>query len=89
MDVTPTTDNIIVKPIKAKTETSSGISLIEANEDNRGLVLSVGPGTDKEKMEVSVGDIVIFKRSSSVNITIDGEECFIIKQYEVLAIVKE
>jgi len=89
MDIIPTTDNIIVKPIKAKTETESGISLLKTNEDNRGLVISVGPGTKEEKMEVSEGDTVIFKRSSSVNVTIDGDDCFIIKQYEVLAIIKE
>ncbi len=89
MEITPTNDNIIVKPIKAKTETDSGISLLKSNENNRGQVISVGPGTKEEKMEVAIGDTIIFKRSSSVNVTIDGDECFIIKQYEVLAIIKE
>jgi len=89
MEIIPTNDNIIVKPIKAKTETDSGISLLKSNENNRGQVISVGPGTKEEKMEVAIGDTIIFKRSSSVNVTIDGDECFIIKQYEVLAIIKE
>ena len=89
MNIQPTLDNIIVKPIKAKEKTTSGIMMGKSDENDRGLVISVGPGTKDEKMDVSAGDTVVFKRSSSVNVMIDNDECFIIKQYEVLAIIKE
>ncbi len=55
-------------------------------------VLAVGPGgyvDGKEvKMEVKVGDRVIFPKYSGTEIKIDGEELTIIEQSKLLAIIE-
>ena len=54
--------------------------------------LAVGPGgvvDGKEvKMEVTVGDKVIYSKYSGTEVKLDGEEYIIVKQSDILAIVK-
>ena len=55
-------------------------------------VIAVGPGgvvDGKEvKMEVTVGDKVIYSKYSGTEVKLDGEEYIIVKQSDILAIVK-
>ena len=55
-------------------------------------VIAVGPGgvvDGKEvKMEVAVGDKVIYSKYSGTEVKLDNEEYIIVKQSDILAIVK-
>ena len=55
-------------------------------------VVAVGPGgvvDGKEvKMEVAVGDKVIYSKYSGTEVKMDGTEYIIVKQNDILAIVK-
>ena len=55
-------------------------------------VIAVGPGgvvDGKEvKMEVAAGDKVIYSKYSGTEVKLDGEEYIIVKQSDILAIVK-
>ena len=66
---------------------SSGTGTGETTE-----VIAVGPGgvvDGKEvKMEVTVGDKVIYSKYSGTEVKLDGEEYIIVKQSDILAIVK-
>ena len=48
----------------------------------------MGPGTDEVKMELAEGDQVVFSKYAGTEVKIDGEELIIIKQQDVLAVVK-
>jgi chaperonin GroES len=54
--------------------------------------LAVGPGgvvDGKEvKMEVKVGDNVIFSKYSGTEVKIDDEEYIIVKQNDILAVIE-
>ncbi len=49
----------------------------------RGKVLSVGEGK-----KVRIGDIVVFSKYSYDEIEIDGEELYLIKEENILAVIK-
>ena len=55
-------------------------------------VIAVGPGgvvDGKEvKMEVKVGDNVIFSKYSGTEVKIDDEEFIIVKQNDILAVIQ-
>ena len=56
-------------------------------------VIAVGPGgmvDGKEvKMQVKVGDKIIYSKYSGTEIKIDGETLIIVRQNEILAIVED
>ena len=51
-------------------------------------VLAVGPGTEDEKMELKVGDKVIFSKYAGTEVKFQGEEVMIMSQRDILAIVE-
>ena len=50
--------------------------------------VAVGPGTDDEKMELKVGDKVIFSQYAGTEVKYGGEEYSIMRQNDILAIVE-
>jgi chaperonin GroES len=55
----------------------------------QGEVVAVGPGRvekgERVKMEVAVGDTVIYGKYSGTPYTVDGDELIIIKASDILA----
>ena len=74
--------------------TKSGLILTTSAQEKpqEAEVIAVGPGgvvDGKEvKMEVTVGDKVIYSKYSGTEVKLDGEEYIIVKQSDILAIVK-
>ena len=83
-----------MKQLVAEETTKSGIVLPGQNKEKpqQAEVLAVGPGgvvDGKEvKMEVKVGDQVIFSKYSGTEVKIEDTEYIIVKQSDILAIVK-
>ena len=94
MKLVPLGDKIVLKQLEAEETTKSGIVLPgQAKEKpQEAEVIAVGPGgvvDGKEvKMEVTVGDKVIYSKYSGTEVKLDGEEYIIVKQSDILAIVK-
>lgn len=61
-------------------------------KSEQGIVIAVGPGDfdDGERipMSVKVGDIVAFSKYGYEDIHVGGEELFLIKEENILAIIK-
>ena len=78
----------------AEETTKSGIVLPGQAQEKpqQAEVVAVGPGgvvDGKEvKMEVAVGDKVIYSKYSGTEVKMDGTEYIIVKQNDILAIVK-
>ena len=95
MNIKPLSDRVLIKRLEAEETTKSGIVLAGAAKEKpqEAEVIAVGPGKvvdGKEiKMEVIVGDIVLFSKYSGTEIKYDGNEYTILKQDELLAIVEK
>ena len=94
MKLVPLGDRVVIKALKAEETTKSGIVLPGQSKEKpqQAEVIAVGPGgvvDGKEvKMEVKVGDQVIFSKYSGTEVKIDEEEYIIVRQNDILAIVK-
>ena len=94
MRVVPLGDRVVLKELKAEETTKSGIVLPGQAQEKpqQAEVVAVGPGTVEDgkevKMEVSVGDQVIYSKYSGTDVKLDDEEYIIVKQSDILAIVK-
>ena len=94
MKLVPLGDRVVLKQLEAEETTKSGIVLLGQAQEKpqQAEVVAVGPGgvvDGKEvKMEVTVGDKVIYSKYSGTEVKLDGEEYIIVKQSDILAIVK-
>lgn len=94
MTLVPLGDRVVLKQVEAEETTKSGIVLPGQAQEKpqQAEVVAVGPGgvvDGKEvKMEVGVGDKVIYSKYSGTEVKMDGTEYIIVKQNDILAIVK-
>ena len=96
--IIPLGSRILIKPFtKEELEKKSSFGIILPNSDpkeksEQGIVLAVGPGEihDGKRIPplVKIGDKVAFSKYGYDDIMIDGEELFLIKEENVLAILK-
>ena len=97
MNLQPLGDRIIVKPLAAEAVTKGGIVLPDTAKEKpqEGEVVAVGKGKVTEDgklqaMEVKKGDVVLYGKYSGNEITTKkGEELLIMREDDVLAIVKK
>lgn len=94
MRIKPLGDRVVIKRLEAEETTKSGIVLPGAAKEKpqEAEVVAVGPGGVVEgkeiKMEVKVGDKVLFSKYAGTEVKIDGEEYTIVRQNDILAIVE-
>ena len=90
MKLLPLGERVVLKPLAAEETTKSGIVLPGADKEKpqQAEVVAVGPGTEDVKMEVKVGDKVIYSKYAGAEIK-DGDDTVIIcSQKDVLAIIE-
>ena len=94
MKLAPLGDRVVLKHIMAEETTKSGIVLPGQNKEKpqQAEVVAVGPGgivDGKEvKMEVKVKDQVIYSKYSGTEVEVDNETYVIVRQSDILAIIK-
>ncbi len=90
MKLVPLGDRVVLKQLVAEETTKSGIVLPGQNKEKpqQAEVIAVGPGTEEVKMEVVVGDNVIYSKYAGTEVKLDDAEYIIVKQSDILAIVK-
>ncbi len=90
MKLVPLADRVVLKQLEAEEKTKSGIILSSGSQEKpqAAEVVAVGPGTEDVKMELQVGDKVYYTKYAGVEVKFEGEDYIIIKQSEVLAVVK-
>jgi chaperonin GroES len=92
----PLGDRLVIEPKEQEEVTASGLVLPETAKEKpqQGTVLSAGPGRRDDdgkrvKMDVSVGDVVLYAKYAGTEIKIDGKKLLILKESDILAIVKD
>ncbi len=90
MKLVPLADRVVLKQLEAETKTQSGIILTSSAQEKpqEAEVVAVGPGTAEVKMEVVVGQKVIYAKYSGTNVKMGDDEYIIVKQDDILAIVE-
>jgi chaperonin GroES len=96
MEIKPLGDRIVVKVLEAETKSKGGILLPDTAKEKpqEAKVVAVGKGKVLENgsvatPEVKVGDKVIFGKYSGNEITTkDGEDLLILREEDILAIIK-
>ena len=88
--IKPLGNRVVIKRVEAEEKTASGIVLPGQAKEKPQMaeIVAVGPGTEEEKMEVKVGDTVIFSQYAGTEIKYQGEEYTILTQRDVLANVE-
>lgn len=94
MKIRPLADRVVIKKVEAEEKTASGIVLPGAAKEQPQIaeVIEVGPGgivDGKEvKMELSIGDKVIYSKYAGTEVKLEGQEYTILKQSEILAVIE-
>lgn len=90
MAIKPLGDRVVIKRLEAEEVTKSGIVLTAASQEKpqEATVIAVGPGLVDVKMEVKIGDKVLFSKYSGNEIKHEGQEYIILKQSDILAIIE-
>ena len=94
MKLVPLGDRVVLKQLVAEETTTSGIILTGQTKEKpqQAEIVAVGPGgmvDGKEvKMEVKVGDQVIYSKYAGTEVKLGDEEYIVVKQNDILAIVQ-
>ena len=95
MKIRPLADRVVIKMVEAEETTKGGIILTGAAKEKPEVaeVIAVGPGgmVDGKEVEmiVKVGDKVLTSKYSGTEVKVDGEECTIVRQGDILAVVED
>jgi chaperonin GroES len=96
INLKPLGDRVIVKPMEAEEKTKGGIILPDTAKEKpiEGTIVAAGPGKVADdgkmiKMEVKVGDKVLYGKYSGTEVTVEGVEYLIMRESDIFAIVEK
>ncbi|MBK6692377.1 MAG: co-chaperone GroES [Myxococcales bacterium] len=92
----PLQDRIILKRVQEEEKSKGGIIIPDSAKEKpiEGEIIAVGSGKVLEdgtvrKLEVKVGDRVLFGKYSGTEVKIDGEERLIMREDDLLGILEK
>ena len=95
MKFRPLHDRVLIKVLNSDEKTKGGIIIPDTAKEKpqEGEVVAVGPGGKTEdgkiiKMDVKVGDRVLFGKWSGTEVKIDGKEYSIMKESDIMGVSK-
>jgi len=95
MSFRPLHDRVLVRRVESEEKTKGGIIIPDTAKEKpqEGEVVAVGSGARNEAgqiqpLEVKAGDRILFGKWSGTEIKIDGEDLLIMKENDVLGIIK-
>jgi len=96
MTVRPLHDRIIVQRIDEGEQKVGGIIIPDSAKEKpqQGTVIAVGNGKTNDNgkripLDVNAGDRILFGKYAGQEIKLDGEEYFIMKEDDVLAVIED
>src|SRR5215470_13780240 len=94
--LTPLHDRVVIRRIEEQETVRGGIIIPDSAKEKpqEGEVIAVGKGKSNDEgktfpLDVKAGDRVLFGKYSGTEIKIDGEEFLIMREEEVLGILKK
>ena len=95
MEFTPLHDRVLVRRIEGEVKTKGGLIIPDTAKEKpqEGEVVAVGEGARKDSgelipMSVKAGDRILFGKWSGTEVKLDGEELLIMKESDILGILR-
>ena len=92
--IKPLGDRVVVRALEEEEEAMRGglyIPDTAKEKPQEGEIVAVGPGRfekgEREPMDLSVGDKVLYGKYSGTEVIVDDNEYLIIKESDVLAVI--
>jgi len=92
----PLGDRVVIKREESEETTTGGILLPDSAKDKpaRGQIISVGNGRllddgSRGKLQVKVGDRVIFSSYGGETLNLDDEELLLMREDDILAVIED
>jgi len=96
MKIRPLRDNVLLKRIDTEEKTKSGIIIPDTAKEKpvEAEIVAVGPGKRNDdgkriEPEVKTGDRVLFGKWSGTEIELGGKKHLILREDEILAVIKK
>ena len=94
MNVKPLADRVLVEALEAAEKTSGGLYIPDNAKEKpqKGKIIAAGPGKASDtgsivKMEVKVGDVVLYGKYSGTEVSVEGKDYLIMRESDILAII--
>ena len=95
MKLRPLHDRVVIKRLEEERTSPGGIVIPDsaAEKPIRGEVLAVGPGKildngETHKMDVEIGDTVLFGKYSGTECKLDGDELVVMREDDIMAVIE-
>lgn len=95
MNIRPLYNRVIVKRVEAERTTSRGIVIPDSAVDkpDQGEVLAVGNGKlldggEVRKVDVKVGDRVLFGKYAGQTIKVDGQSLLVMREEDIMGVIE-
>ena len=95
-NIRPLHDRVIVERVKEEEKTKGGIIIPDTAKEKpiEGKVLAVGNGKVMEdgkvrKLDVKVGDKILFGKYSGTEVKIDGDDRLILREEDILGVIEK
>ena len=96
MNCRPLHDRLVVRRLEEGEQTVGSIVIPDSAQEKpqRGTVIAAGNGTVRDDgtrvpLDVKPGDLILFGKYASQEITLDGEQLLIMRENEVLAVIQD
>jgi chaperonin GroES len=96
MKIRPLYDRVVVSRVAEEEKTKGGIIIPDTAKEKpvEGKVLAVGSGRTLEdgtvrKLDINVGDHVMFGKYSGTEVKIGGEDHLILREEDILGVVEK
>ena len=96
MKIRPLHDRVIVKRLEEVRTTASGIVIPDtaAEKPDQGEIIAIGNGKVLEdgsvrKLEVKVGDKVLFGKYSGQAVKMDGDELLVMREEDIMGVIEK
>ncbi len=94
MSIKPLADRVVVEPLEAAEKTAGGLYIPDNAKEKpqKGKIIAAGPGKASDsgtviKMEVKVGDTVLYGKYSGTEVQVDGKDYLIMRESDILAVI--
>ena len=89
MQLKPTINRVIVKPIAPEEKTASGIILPAAAQEENQFAEVVRTGDGSQVPVLNVGDKVIYKKYAGTDVQLGDEKFTIVSGSDIIAVITE
>ena len=93
--IQPLADRVVVQALEETEQMRGGLYIPDTAKEKpmQGTIVAVGPGklsdeNERIKPDVEVGQRVLYGKYSGTEVSVDGEEYLILRESDILAIIK-